>query len=91
MAAPDNTEWTAGFGVYLQPKPSVARYDAPLAAFGETRANRTVELRASLSNRKLEFLGFTPVVILVHARRDSSIDFYDYTRSRIEIGITRTF
>jgi outer membrane protein len=97
----DNTEWTAGvgffqefpygFGLYAQPKVSFTRYDAQLAAFGETRNDRTIEFRASVSNRKVEVLGFTPVLTFVHSRRDSNIDLYDYKRNRVEIGVTRTF
>jgi hypothetical protein len=35
--------------------------------------------------------GFAPVVRVTHARNQSPIELYGYSRNRVEFGITRDF
>ncbi len=81
----------AGFSVYLQPSYSRARYDAPDPFFGLRRRDNLLELRVGVLNRRLYLSGFTPRIGVTLARRRSTIDLYDYTQRRLEIGVTRAF
>ncbi|HSV29240.1 MAG TPA: surface lipoprotein assembly modifier [Candidatus Omnitrophota bacterium] len=80
-----------GFGVSLGGGVTLARHDAPLPAFATTRADDTWTARMTVSNRRLEVFGFTPVLSVTHSERLSNIDVYDFERDRVEVGITRRF
>lgn len=65
--------------------------DEPFFVFG--RARRDTQLQATLGviARPLTVQGFAPVVRVTHVRNHSAIELYDYTRNRVEFGITRDF
>ena len=67
-------------------------YGAPLPAFGsEARRDRTLGARITVSNRRIDWFGFSPQVTLRRERRDSNLDLYDYTRTVGEFSLVRTF
>jgi hypothetical protein len=65
--------------------------DERLLLFPETRSDRSFRLSLGATLRRLTFAGFAPVTRLVIERNKSSIEFYDYKRTRTEFGITRAF
>ena len=70
---------------------SRTRGDEPFALFGERRRDTLVDLEAGLLLRRLSVAGLTPVVRVHHTANRSPLFFYDYRRSRVEVGITREF
>lgn len=80
-----------GFSFYVQPGLTRTRYDAGTAIFPETRRDLTWQVRTNILNRRFDFHGFSPMVGYVFQERASTVDFYDYTRHRFEIGVTRVF
>ncbi len=80
-----------GFSTNLEPAYSTTGYDAPLAAFGTSRADHTLALRLDLLNRRLEYRGFAPRVSLIYVREGSSISLYRFGRTQVQFGVTRQF
>ena len=76
----------ASFGV------SRAVYDAPLLIFDQNaREDLRFNARATLGNRKLRVMGFSPQVVWSYSRINSSLQFYDTSRSRFELTMARYF
>ena len=71
----------------------IGRLDADerLVLLPEARRDRFLRLQLGLVNRKLTVAGFAPMSRLVFERNRSTIEFYDYKRTRMEFGITRAF
>ena len=65
--------------------------DARLALFPETRADRSTRLTFGATFRQLGLAGFAPVTRIIFERNRSSVEIYDYSRTRTEIGIVRAF
>lgn len=80
-----------GFSVYAEPSYSKTRYGAADPFFGARRQDRLMELRFGLLNRRIDFRGFTPRLIVTLGKRQSSINIYNYSQRRIEAGMTRSF
>lgn len=80
-----------GFSAYLEPNFTKVRYHAPLIGFGDTRKDKIWSVRAEILNRRIEYLGFTPKLIFVYAKQDSTIPLYNYGRSQFSVGLTRQF
>ena len=80
-----------GFSTNLEPAFSWTRYDAPLAAFGVTRSDRTWAVRLDVLNRRIEYAGFAPRLSYIYVSQQSSIALYRYSRSQIQLGLTRQF
>ena len=55
------------------------------------RRDRTLGARITLSNRRIDWFGFSPRITLRHERRDSNLDLYDFTRTVGEFSLIRTF
>ena len=67
-------------------------YGAPLPIFGpEARRDRTLAGRITVSNRRIDWFGFSPRITLRHERRESNLDLHDYTRTVAEFSMVRTF
>ena len=85
-------ELPRGFVVGGGPLYRWREYGAPLPAFGsEARRDRTLGARITVSNRRLDWFGFSPRITLRHERRDSNLDLYDYRRTVGEFSLIRTF
>ena len=80
-----------GFSAYVEPSISLARYDEALPSFGVRRSDNTRSLTLTLLNRHLVLTRFTPRISYTWTQQKSSISLYDFTRSRIEIGLTTIF
>ena len=85
-------ELPRGFVVGGGPLYRWREYGAPLPAFGsEARRDRTLGGRITVSNRRLDWFGFSPQITLRLERRDSNLDLYDYRRTVGEFSLIRTF
>jgi hypothetical protein len=65
--------------------------DERLTLLPDAREDNFLRLQLGLVNRKLTVAGFAPMSRLVMERNKSTIEFYDYKRTRMEFGITRAF
>lgn len=67
------------------------RADERLALLPEERSDRLTRFTLGATFRQLGFAGFAPVTRLVIERNRSSVEFYDYSRTRTEFGLVRAF
>lgn len=67
------------------------RADKRLLLFPDRRHDRYSRYSLATSFRQLQYAGFAPQLKFSVERNRSSIAFYDYRRSRTEIGIDRAF
>lgn len=65
--------------------------DERLLLFPDRRADRYSRLSLGATFRQLQFRGLAPVVRFSIERNRSTIAFYDYRRTRTEVGFTRAF
>jgi len=65
--------------------------DSRLLLFPDRRHERYARLALAASFRQLQYAGFAPLLRFSVERNRSSIAFYDYRRTRTEIGIVRAF
>lgn len=65
--------------------------DDRLILFPEKRKERFTRLTVGATLRRMTVAGFAPLVRYSIERNRSSIEFYDYSRRRTEIGIARAF
>ena len=63
---------------------------APLPLFGKTRDDDRVDIGAGLVSRRT-WSGFAPLIRASYTRSWSNIEIYDYSRVRLDVGITRDF
>lgn len=63
----------------------------PFVRDGSGREDRTRVVRLSLLNRAITVFGFSPQIALVHERRDTNAQLYDYERTRGELRLQRLF
>lgn len=80
-----------GISAYVEPGIALARHDVSDPIFAVVREDTTASGRISLSNRFIDWRGFTPVVTYTYDDRRSNISMYAYDRHRLHIGITRLF
>ncbi len=67
------------------------RADDRLSLFPERRSEESLRVRIGATFRQLTVGGFAPTARLVFERNRSSIEFYDFKRTRTEIGVVRAF
>lgn len=65
--------------------------DGRLMLFPKERADRYSRFSLGATFRQLQLGGFAPVARLSIERNRSSIEFYDYRRTRTEVGVVRAF
>ena len=65
--------------------------DERLLLFPERRTDRFTRATVGATFRQLQWHGFAPIFRLSIERNKSSIAFYDYRRTRTEMGIQRAF
>ena len=58
---------------------------------GEPRKDRTNSIRLSVHNRGLAWQGFSPQLSVVHERRKTNAQLYDYERTGGELRFVRVF
>ena len=82
----------SGFGLDLSYQIHLTDYDrAKRILHPDPRADRLHISRLTAYNRSLEYWGFTPMLSLVHERRDSNVALHEYQRRRAEIMLRRRF
>ncbi|WCM25889.1 surface lipoprotein assembly modifier [Sphingomonas sp. QA11] len=84
-------DFKGGFSASVQPSYTLTHYDGVLAAFGIARRDQLAAVQLTLLNRRLDYFGFTPRVILSFANNRSDIPLYTFKRARVEMGLTRIF
>ena len=84
-------DFRGGFSVYAEPSYVRSRYDEPDAFFDTRRSDSSFELQLALLNRRIVLSRFTPRVSYTFARRWSTIELFDFTQHRFEVGLTSTF
>jgi hypothetical protein len=67
------------------------RADERLLLFPDVRADRYSRFSLGATFRQLQFRGFAPLARLSFERNRSTVEFYDYRRTRSEIGVVRAF
>jgi hypothetical protein len=65
--------------------------DERLTLFPHKRTDRYSRFSVGATFRQLQFRGFAPVARFSIERNRSSVEFYDYRRTRTEIGVVRAF
>jgi tetratricopeptide (TPR) repeat protein len=65
--------------------------DERLVLFPDRRSDRYMSLSLGTTFRQLQWRGFAPIARFTIERNRSSIAFYDYRRTRSEIGVVRAF
>ena len=65
--------------------------DARLALLPEARKDQLRRIQLGAVYRQFTFAGFAPMTRLVVERNRSSVEFYDYQRTRTEFGVSRAF
>jgi hypothetical protein len=81
-----------GFNFGFSGGTSHARYDAPMYFFSlDRRQDWRFNARASLGNRGIRVLGFSPEASLTYARNESNLTFYDTSRLRFRFTLARYF
>jgi hypothetical protein len=67
------------------------RADERLMLFPEKRSDRYSRFSIGATFRQLQLRGFSPVLRFSIERNRSSIAFYDYRRTRTELGFVHAF
>ena len=67
------------------------RADERLALLPEARRDKLSRLTFGATFRQLTLGGFAPVTRLVIERNRSTVEFYDYSRTRTEFALVRAF
>jgi tetratricopeptide (TPR) repeat protein len=66
-----------------------SKADERLLLFPRRRADRYSKFSFGATFRQLQWHGFAPVARISFERNKSSVEFYDYRRTRTEVGIVR--
>jgi hypothetical protein len=64
---------------------------APIFLFGKARRDWRVDLIAGAIFNRVSFGGFSPLVRLLRTDSHADIVLWDYRRTRLDVGFTRTF
>ena len=65
--------------------------DERLLLFPDKRSDKFTKLSFGATMRQVQLRGFSPIARFTMERNRSTIEFYDYKRTRIETGIVRAF
>lgn len=65
--------------------------DERLVLLPAARRDRLVRFTLGIVNRNMTVAGFAPMSRLIMERNKSTVEFYDYKRTRMEFGVTRAF
>lgn len=92
--------WSAGLISYLEigrtsliagAEVGRLRADERLSLLSSERQDKSLRLHLGTVLRQLTFKGFAPLTRIVFERNRSTVEFYDYSRVRSEIGVSRAF
>lgn len=77
--------------IYTEASVGHRRYDAEAVAFRTRRIDREASIEVRLSKRDWFLWGGHPFVSVSASQNRSSINLYEYDRTRVEFGFTREF
>ena len=81
-----------GINFGLSGSVSRAKFDGPMWVFSnDPRKDWRYNLRATLGDRHIRVLGFSPQISISYSRIDSSIDYYSSQRTRFRFALARYF
>lgn len=92
--------WNAGLSAFQQAGRTTLsagietgrlKADERLSILPDAREDQFLRLSLGAVLRQYTVAGFAPVTRLVYERNRSSVEFYDYERTRTEFGISRAF
>jgi hypothetical protein len=63
----------------------------PIFLFGKTRHDRRWDFIVGAIFNQGRIGGFSPLLRLTHSNSDANIAIYEYRRTRLDIGVTRSF
>jgi tetratricopeptide (TPR) repeat protein len=69
----------------------ILKADERLLLLPKVREDRLIRFQVSSVFRQLTYGGFSPMIRLVVERNKSTVEFYDYARKRMEVGVVRAF
>jgi tetratricopeptide (TPR) repeat protein len=69
----------------------ILRADERLLLLPEAREDRSIRLQLGSIFRQFTVGGFAPMMRFVVERNKSKVEYYDYTRRRMEFGVVRAF
>ena len=85
-------ELPLGINFSLSGSASRAKFDAPMLIFSaEPRKDWRYTARATLGNRKIRVLGFSPELSLTYAKVQSNLPFFSTDRVRFKAALARYF
>ena len=64
---------------------------APLFLFGKTRHDWRIDLSGGVIFDKVRLAGFSPLIRVTHSDSQANIALYDYHRTRLDFGVSRSF
>lgn len=79
------------FSMFAQAGITRTRGLAPLFLFGEKRRDRRIDLAAGVIFSRVRLGGFSPLLRLSHTDSKADIVLYEFKRTRLDIGFTRSF
>ena len=65
--------------------------DAAFSLPPERRQDNLIDFESGLIVRRFSFWGLAPVARVHHTQNRSPVFFYDFKRTRVELGLTREF
>jgi hypothetical protein len=63
----------------------------PLFLFGKTRRDRRWDMVVGAIFNRVSIAGFAPLMRLTHSTSRANIELYEFTRTRLDLGLTRSF
>ena len=84
-------EWSRGWITGLNTSGSQTRYQADEPLFEMHRKDQEQRVEIDIVNRRWRIGRFSPRLQIGRLERHSSIDFFNYTRDYLRIGLTGTF
>jgi hypothetical protein len=64
---------------------------APIFLFGETRRDQRWDLTGGVILNRAKLAGFSPLMRITHTTSSANIALFDYRRTRLDIGVTRSY
>lgn len=77
--------------LFVQGSASRLEADERLFLFPEKRRDTRFDLTAGIVVRQLSYAGLAPVIRLTQTFSKSTVDIYDFNRTRVEFGLSREF
>jgi hypothetical protein len=69
----------------------ILKADERLLLLPKVREDRLIRFQLSSVFRQLTYRGYSPMIRVVVERNKSTVEFYDYARKRLEVGVVSAF